>query len=318
MRLIQENKSNVKKTWQVIKNICNLEKNIRSPTELIQNSTQISDVHNHFANVGRNLAQNILERLKTNENVLLKVYKNDNTDPSNSLVLLPTDKGEIKNIVLCLRTLDQCNCYTLINSTHLKYLGVTIDQHLRWDEQIKTLSGRVRKLIYIFKGLRHIKDTQLLKSVYYCLGQSIVSYGILGWGGAGKTFILQLERAQRAIIKVLLSKPYLYPTNRLYNDFEVLTVRQLYIKTTTLTQHRLPCDPSRVNIRRCDVVYKTPKYRTKFSHKFFCFLGPFVYNKINKDLNLMSMSTFSCKQLLDDYLKLLDYDNTENLLAVSS
>jgi len=45
-----------------------------------------------------------------------------------------------------------------------KYLGVTFDQHLRWDRHTKITSKRIRirRIIYKFRRLRHIADNDLI------------------------------------------------------------------------------------------------------------------------------------------------------------
>ncbi|RVE47350.1 hypothetical protein evm_007949 [Chilo suppressalis] len=64
------------------------------------------------------------------------------------------------------------------------------------------ITARLRKLIVIFKSLRHVAEDNVIKSVYYALCQSLLSYCITNWGGVPKTTLLKLERAQRVILKV--------------------------------------------------------------------------------------------------------------------
>jgi hypothetical protein len=56
---------------------------------------------------------------------------------------------------------------------------------------------------------------------------------------------------------------------------------------------------------------------TAFSRRFFGSLGSFLYNKINKQLNIYHRSKYECKKITTAWLKTLDYDNTEKLLTVS-
>ena len=55
-----------------------------------------------------------------------------------------------------------------------------------------------------------------------------MNYGILCWGSACKSVLLPLKVAQKYIIKVLLFKSKLYPTDLLFRDSEFLNIRQLY------------------------------------------------------------------------------------------
>ncbi|CAB3251301.1 unnamed protein product [Arctia plantaginis] len=99
-----------------------------------------------------------------------------------------------------------------------------MDSRLRFHEHISTLSGRMRKLIYVFKNLRQVADDKLRRSVYFALAQSLLTYCITTWGGAPRSTLLELERAQRAVLKVSLTLPFRYPTSLLYKKAKVLTV----------------------------------------------------------------------------------------------
>lgn len=209
-----------------------------------------------------------------------------------------------------------CNCPTLQRTDHIKYLGVIIDQLLTFKPHLVALVSRLRKLIYIFRSLRHVADRRVIKMVYYALCQALFTYCITTWGGAAKTHLLEVERAQRAILKVAGGFPYRYPTVQLYRNWSVLTIRQTFVLHIILKQHSLlTYDPFLLNDkRRKDKVCPLKKFNTSTSLKFFCFLGPFLYNNINKSLNIYPLHKQNCKLKVTNYLKTLSYDETENLL----
>lgn len=77
-----------------------------------------------------------------------------------------------------------------LQKTHsMKYLGVVIDNVLGFREHIDTLCSRLRKLMYVFKTVRCVLDTKWLKSVYFALVQSVLTYCITIWGGAPKSSV---------------------------------------------------------------------------------------------------------------------------------
>lgn len=105
-----------------------------------------------------------------------------------------------------------CSSCPLIRSTDtIKYLGITLDKHLNFKAHTSLLTGRVRKLINFFKTLRHTANAHI-RSVYYAMCQSVISYCITSWGGAAKSILKPLEVAQRAVLKVATFRPILYPT----------------------------------------------------------------------------------------------------------
>ena len=117
------------------------------------------------------------------------------------------------------------------------------------------------------------------------------------------------------ILKVLTFRPFRYPTSDLYKEFPVLTVRQLYIKVIVTRQHSYNIRTG-ISARRPYHVYNVPVCNTSFSQAFFNFLGPFLYNLINKEVTLNNKSKYGCGRTLDEYLLKLDYDGTENMFII--
>lgn len=213
-----------------------------------------------------------------------------------------------------------CDCTELEQVQSIKYLGVVIDEKLNWKQHINVLTGRVRKLIYIFKNLREVADRRLIINVYNSLCRSILTYCNTAWGGACITYMLQLERAQRAVLKVATFKPYRFPTADLYSDCEVLTVRKLFICNLILSQHK------KVNVhenlstgkRRKDRILNKPTVHTVYAQRHQSFLGPLLYNKANRALKgLAEANQMKCKEALMDWLLTLGYEETEKLLKVT-
>ncbi|KAG7310313.1 hypothetical protein JYU34_003072 [Plutella xylostella] len=234
--------------------------------------------------------------------------RNSNQPPSNFKIISHTCD-----------THNTCSCNALSRTSKIKYLGVMLDQNLCFKDHIDLTTTRVRKLIFIFKKLRHILDPILLKRIYIALVQSVLTYCITSWGGAPKTSLLSLERAQRAILKVSNFRQILYPTEKLYQDCQVLTVRQLFLYQITLKQHALifnSLDPNKT-LRRLDKVCKTFTFKHSFMRHYFCYVGPDIYNKLNKLNKLHLLNKHECKAVIFKFLQKLNYVETENLLKNS-
>jgi hypothetical protein len=75
---------------------------------------------------------------------------------------------------------ESCSCPLLSRVATVKYLGVQIDNSLHWKSQLENLTGRVRKLTYIFKKLRHSADSDTIRTVYFALCQSVLTI-CQGW-----------------------------------------------------------------------------------------------------------------------------------------
>lgn len=99
--------------------------------------------------------------------------------------------------------------------------------------------------------------------------------GILSWGGAAKTALIALERAQKTGLKFMGILRYNYPTIDLYTT-QILRFRQIYIKTVLLFQHKIPTN----NIPQHQTRYVKPyiiSYTKKKKQNFANdLLGPYL------------------------------------------
>ena len=210
---------------------------------------------------------------------------------------------------ICSRNVRGCNCSYLDRVSEMRYLGVILDGSLTWKQHIVALINRIRKLSAIFKRLRCVADVEVLKIAYYALCQSLLNYCVLAWGGTFKSVILQLERAQRIALKVMLRKPYRFPTKCLFDETNLLSVRQLFIVKSILYCHKNnPIDINVSTKRRRDGVYNVPRSTTSFRQRHQVFLGPYLYNKLSKYIVLFPLTVFECKKVLTNYLKTLCYE----------
>lgn len=208
-----------------------------------------------------------------------------------------------------------CNCLPLERTQSTKYLGVIMDGSMTWNQQIDSLVARLRKLVFVFKRLRNLLDLNSLKTVYFSLAQSILTYCITCWGGSGQTSMMRLERAQRLVLKIMCHKPSFFPTAELYANTQVLTVRKLFILHTILRKHpELPFDPIFKTKRRSHLVATLKSTRTAISKRHYPFLSCLLYNRINKLLNISPLTTQICKSKCSKLLQSLSYEETEKLL----
>ena len=71
-----------------------------------------------------------------------------------------------------------CTCSAIKWVNTGKYLGITMDKNLTWEEHIKNLHVKLRKLNYIFYYLRDFFGIIHLLNIYTSLYESVMSFGI--------------------------------------------------------------------------------------------------------------------------------------------
>lgn len=232
------------------------------------------------------------------------IFSISNTTQSSISISLKAHSCSIQN---------QCQCPDLNSVEKIKYLGILLDKNLNFKTHISTLTNRIRKLIYIFKTLRHVANPAIIRNVYFALCQSVLTYCISCWGGAAKTTLKPLEIAHRAILKVATFRPIRFPTTELYKACNLLNVRQQFILHTILLQH-LKTPYLKISKRRKNNICSVPSVRKKFIKKFFPYLGPSLYNKMNEKQTIYGSTIFNCKKTVRLFLSTLNYEETEDFL----
>lgn len=192
------------------------------------------------------------------------------------------------------------NCdVTLANS--VKYLGIFIDSFLKWDEHVKLIKNKLRGIIYKFYLCRNILSLNQLKTLYYALVESILQYGIIGWGGLKKTLMDSIETIQKIILKILYFKSTRYPSDKLYDDLKVFDIRQLFSKTVLTflfnNKHYLN-ELNHVRDTRASTVAHLilPRAQKTIGQRSFIYIGPRLYNNMPEFLkHLYSKRLFKNK-----------------------
>ena len=69
----------------------------------------------------------------------------------------------------------------LVPTKSVKYLGVLLDEHLHWNEQISQVKMKLNRAIGILSKLRYNANLSVLKIIYHSLFGSRLLYGSQLW-----------------------------------------------------------------------------------------------------------------------------------------
>lgn len=111
--------------------------------------------------------------------------------------------------------------------SNAKFLGIYIDQHLRWHDHIVYLKKKLNCTIYGIKRIRQLTDEETALKAYHGMFHSRISYGTLIWGNSTQSqdiFILQ-KKAIRAIMKLSSRST----CRNAFRKLNVMTLATLYI-----------------------------------------------------------------------------------------
>ena len=119
--------------------------------------------------------------------------------------------------------------------THLKFLGVIIDDRLTWKEHIHYVSNKVLKLIYIMKSIKHLVSMDTLKTIYTSLIQPHLTYGIITWYDLNNNNTRRLYTLQKKVIRIITKSKYNEHTSNLFKKLNILKLEDIYKKQILIT-----------------------------------------------------------------------------------
>ena len=85
----------------------------------------------------------------------------------------------------------------------IKYLGILIDDNLKWREHINFVANKLSAANGILCKLRRYVPQNALISVYYSLAYSYLQYAILCWGNASAKELNKLQVRQNRLVKTI-------------------------------------------------------------------------------------------------------------------
>jgi hypothetical protein len=116
-----------------------------------------------------------------------------NVDKSNFVIFHPPQK-KINNDI---------NGKELKRHFCIKYLGVLIDSHLNWKNQVDYIVKKIKRTIGIISKLRYYVNKSILLNIYYALVHPFLIYGILAWGNTYPTTLKPLKILQKKAIRLM-------------------------------------------------------------------------------------------------------------------
>ena len=87
--------------------------------------------------------------------------------------------------------------------SQIKYLGVFIEEHLKWDAQLQHINNKITKNIGILFKLRHYVPISTLKQLYYTLIYPYLTYGLMSWGTAYQNEFKKIKVNQNNCIRCI-------------------------------------------------------------------------------------------------------------------
>ena len=112
----------------------------------------------------------------------------------------------------------------------VRYLGVAVDENLKWDTHINNISSVLSRNIGVIGRLRSCLSPRELILLYNTLVLPYISYCSAVWGNAYLTRTKKITKLQKRVMRIVDNKPYRYPSKELFVKYSVLKFPELVIE----------------------------------------------------------------------------------------
>src|ERR1043165_4742771 len=113
-----------------------------------------------------------------------------------------------------------------------KFLGVHMDEHLKWNIHIDEINKKITKSIGILNRISYLLPTQILINLYYTLIYPYFTYCNLIWTSTYSTHLNKLKIAQKKALRIITKSPVNSHTQPLFQELKLLTNTQIRFTQT--------------------------------------------------------------------------------------
>jgi hypothetical protein len=113
------------------------------------------------------------------------------------------------------------------NITSTKFLGLTIDNSLSWNDHIALLTSKLNKASYAIRAVKPYMSNDVLRTIYFSYVHSVISYGIIFWGNSHLS--TNIFKIQKRIIRTLTNTGRHDTCRPLFKQLQILPLPSQYI-----------------------------------------------------------------------------------------
>ena len=106
-----------------------------------------------------------------------------------------------------------------------KYLGITIDANLQWNDQINNICRKMCNSLGIMRRIKPFVPQSSLVTIYNTMFLPHLDYGIILWSNCGNTNLSRIQKLQNTAMRIILSAPFRTHINDMLKTLGFMDVR---------------------------------------------------------------------------------------------
>ena len=115
----------------------------------------------------------------------------------------------------------------LDNKDHVKFLGLTIDKHLTWNQHVNNISISIAKGMGILHKVKHYLLEHSLLMIYNTLILPYLNYCNIVWGNCHQTKLNHILLLQKKAVRICTNSTYLSHTDPLFHQLKVFKIHDI-------------------------------------------------------------------------------------------
>jgi len=118
--------------------------------------------------------------------------------------------------------INEHNSTTISELPETKFLGVQIDNHLKWKCRIDCILTKLSTAGFVIRQLFYVQNLQTLRMAYFAYFHSVVRYGITFWGNVTNSY--KVFKMQKKLIRIMSGAEPRASCRGLFRRLEILPV----------------------------------------------------------------------------------------------
>ena len=280
-----------------------------STVDMYADDTLIYVSHNNVDLIEKYLNEDLECLTKWLENNRMKANVN-----KTKVMLLgtPNRTSQVNHIKVVMNGID------VENVDCFKYLGVTIDANLKWNDHVKNICRKMCNSLGVMRRIKQYVPKKSLITIYNTMILPHIDYAIIIWSNCSDAALSKVQKLQNAAMRIILGVPFRTHTNDMLKELSFMDVRSRISYATGcmmfkvlhdmtpyyLSNFRAITDVHSINTRQSKAgnLY-LPKCNINYGKKAFNYKGGVLWNVMSRDIR-NAESVMSFKIMFKNDLKL--------------
>ena len=193
----------------------------------------------------------------------------------------------------------------------VKYLGIYIQNNLRWSNQIKYVTTKIAAYVGIISKIRHYFPLKIILMYYYSFIHSHIFYAISIWENTYQSNLKPIFILQKKAIRLITFSPFMAHSQPLFLSLNILPLPKLVQFSIIVFMFKIKNNYLISNLMKANVLKSVHTYNTKLNcnHNYFIqsiksnygkfnisYLGPIIWNSLPSEIKiLLNLMIFKLK-----------------------